>query len=240
MRWTSTEADDEVKAAIMAAEVIPVTGSFLSSANKDAKFYGDLRAGTILPVAFIPRGDERGISNQDSIINLCMDYAGFMCVKTFTSAELVRVLHAAANDTLLEGELEARRRCMVSGLNQAPADLPAAHVKTQAAAKEWLLENWERLFTPTKGGSTFGCGLDESRMSTTGWFEHGPGARRGEQRSLMQMWHSPKDPREAQVPLSPQEEQELESALLPESLVGAGEVRSMRREMEAMCVEETM
>ena len=83
MRWTSTEADEEVKAAIMAAEVIPITGSFLSTANKDANRYSDLRAGTILPVHFIPRGDERGFSNQDSIIVLAMDYAGFICAKSF-------------------------------------------------------------------------------------------------------------------------------------------------------------
>ena len=109
MRWTSSEADEEVKAAIMAAEVIPITGTFLSTANKDANRYSDLRAGTILPVHFIPRGDERGFSNQDSIIVLAMDYAGFICGKSLTSAELVRALHSAEKDTLLENGLSARR-----------------------------------------------------------------------------------------------------------------------------------
>ena len=133
MRWTSSEADEEVKAAIMAAEVIPITRSFLSSANKDANRYGDLLAGTILPVHFIPRGDERGFSNQDSVIVLAMDYAGFLCGKSLTSAELVRALHAAAVDTLLESGIAARKRCMVDGLSQAPVDLPAGHVKIQQA-----------------------------------------------------------------------------------------------------------
>ena len=224
MRWTSAEADDEVKAAFMSAEVIPITGSFLSSANKDANRYGDLRAGTILPVHFIPRGDERGFSNQDSIIVLSMDYAGFLCGKSLTSAELVRGLHAAASDTLMESEMAARRRCMVEGLNQAPVDLPAGHVKIQLAAQEWVREHWDRLVAPTSGGSTYGCGFDESRISTTGWFQHGPGARRGEQRSLVHMFASPghRSSSKAQVPLSPQEEHELDSALLPESLLGAG------------------
>ena len=137
MRWTTAEADEEVKAALMSAEVIPVTGSFLSSANKDANRYGDLRAGSIIPVHFIPRGDERGFSNQDSIVVLAMDYAGFLCAKSLTSAELVRALHAAEKDTLLEGELTARKRCMVEGLNQAPVELPAGHVKIRSRSS-WL------------------------------------------------------------------------------------------------------
>ena len=56
---------------------------------------------------------------------------------------------------------------------------------------QWVKDHWDRLVAPTQGGSTYGCGLDPAKISCSGWFEHGPGARRGEQRSISMMFASP-------------------------------------------------
>jgi hypothetical protein len=53
-KWTSEDAAEEVRVAILACEPLPVTGSFLNASNKDAIIYGDMRAGLCLPVHFIP------------------------------------------------------------------------------------------------------------------------------------------------------------------------------------------
>ena len=198
VKWTSPEAAEDVRVAVLAAEPLPVTGSFVNGNTKDASLYGDTRAGLVLPVHFIPRGDGRAFESQDAILCLCMDYAAFICCKGFTSAALVRLVQAGRKDTLTEGAMAARRRCMCEGLVQTPLDLSAGHLKMQEAATAWMEEHMDRLLAPTQGGSLYGCGFSKEKVSTTGWFIHGPGARNGVQRSIKSML----SPTHGNVPLS--------------------------------------
>ena len=186
-RWTPGElsASDEVlRDALLQQRVIPVTTSFCNANTKDAKLFADLRAGQVLFVDFLAAGDPRGYARQNAVIALCSDYAGFVCAKGFTSAEAVRLIQSGDLDSMVDGELAARRECMIEGLGQEPVDLPQGHRVIFAAAQEWIHLHEDRLTASTRNGSLYGCGIAAERVSFSGWFEHGEGARHGVQRPI--------------------------------------------------------
>ena len=68
--------DEHVRTALLERRVIPVTATFLLH-EKDGQLFQDCRAGQILFVELISRDDQRGYANQDAVICLCEDFAGW-------------------------------------------------------------------------------------------------------------------------------------------------------------------
>ena len=79
--WHPPNCAAELVGPIQGRQVIPFTQTFCNLDNKDAKVYGDCRAGEAIVVDYVIAGDIRGFANQAAVLLLCADYEGRVAAK---------------------------------------------------------------------------------------------------------------------------------------------------------------